>query len=182
MWDRMIEIDGQILIWIQENLRYAFLTPIVKFITHLGDAGIFWILLTLGLLIFKKTRKVGVMSAVALLGALLIDNIILKNLVGRIRPYEVVDGLQCLIGAQKDFSFPSGHTGSSFASAVVCFKELPKRYGIPLLVLAFLIAFSRLYVGVHYPTDVLAGMVIGTLVALLSCKVVNHFESKKSRR
>lgn len=173
MWDRMIEIDGQILIWIQENLRYAFLTPIVKFITHLGDAGIFWILLTLGLLIFKKTRKVGVMSAVALLGALLIDNIILKNLVGRIRPYEVVDGLQCLIGAQKDFSFPSGHTGSSFASAVVCFKELPKRYGIPLLVLAFLIAFSRLYVGVHYPTDVLAGMVIGTLVALLSCKVVN---------
>lgn len=173
MWDRMIEIDGQILIWIQENLRYAFLTPIVKFITHLGDAGIFWILLTLGLLIFKKTRKVGVMSAVALLGALLIDNIILKNLVGRIRPYEVVDGLQCLIGAQKDFSFPSGHTGSSFASAVVCFKELPKRYGIPLLVLAFLIAFSRLYVGVHYPTDVLAGMVIGTLVALLSCKIVN---------
>ena len=173
MWDRMIEIDGQILIWIQENLRYAFLTPIVKFITHLGDAGIFWILLTLGLLIFKKTRKVGVMSAVALLGALLIDNIILKNLVGRIRPYEVVDGLQCLIGAQKDFSFPSGHTGSSFASAVVCFKELPKRYGIPLLVLAFLIAFSRLYVGVHYPTDVLAGMAIGTLVALLSCKIVN---------
>lgn len=181
MWDKMIEMDGQILIWIQENLRFAFLTPVMKFITHLGDAGFFWILLTLGLLIFKKTRRVGVMSAVALLGALLIDNIILKNLVGRIRPYEVVEGLQCLIGAQKDFSFPSGHTGSSFASAVVCFKELPKRYGIPLLVLAFLIAFSRLYVGVHYPTDVLAGMVIGTLVALLACKTVNHFETKKSR-
>lgn len=178
MWDKMIEIDGQSLIWIQENLRFAFLTPIMKFITHLGDAGIFWILLTLGLLIFKKTRRVGVMSAVALLGALIIDNIILKNLVGRVRPYEVVDGLQCLIGAQKDFSFPSGHTGSSFASAVVCFKELPKRYGIPLLVLAFLIAFSRLYVGVHYPTDVLAGMVIGTMLALLSCKIVNQAGKK----
>lgn len=178
MWDKMIEIDGQSLIWIQENLRFAFLTPIMKFITHLGDAGIFWILLTLGLLIFKKTRRVGIMSAVALLGALIIDNIILKNLVGRIRPYEVVDGLQCLIGAQKDFSFPSGHTGSAFASAVVCFKELPKRYGIPFLVLAFLIAFSRLYVGVHYPTDVLAGMVIGTMLALLSCKIVNQTGKK----
>ncbi|MGN0343010.1 MAG: phosphatase PAP2 family protein [Roseburia sp.] len=173
MWDMITEVDGQILLWIQENLRCAFLTPIMKFITHLGDAGIFWIVLTIGLLIFKKTRKVGLMSALALLGALLIDNIILKNLVARVRPYEVVDGLNRIIDAQIDFSFPSGHTGSSFASGVVCFKELPKQYGIPLLVLAFLIAFSRLYVGVHYPTDVLAGMVIGTIVALLACKVVH---------
>lgn len=179
MWDRLLELDGQCLLWIQEHIRCAFLTPVMEFVTHLGDAGMIWIILTVGLLLFKKTRKVGVMSALALLLALLVDNVILKNLVGRIRPYEVVEGLDCLIGAQKDFSFPSGHTGSSFASAVVCFRELPKKYGIPLLVLAFLIGFSRLYVGVHYPTDVLAGMIIGTLLALLSCWIVARFLQKR---
>ena len=85
----------------------------------------------------------------------IIDNIILKNLVGRIRPYEVVRGVHYLIERQNDFSFPSGHTGSSFAVAVIYFLKLPRKYGILALMLAVHIGFSRLYLGVHYPTDVL---------------------------
>ena len=89
----------------------------------------------------------------------------------RTRPYEAVDGLQRIIEAQRDLSFPSGHTGSSFAAAVVIFLTCPRKIGVPALILAFLIMFSRLYVGVHYPTDVLAGMITGTLIAVLVCRV-----------
>lgn len=168
MWDNLLQLDGQILLWIQDNLRFDFLTPVLIAITNLGNAGIFWILLTVVLLCMKKTRKVGCMSAVALLMTLLVDNILLKNLVARTRPYEVVEGLNRLIEKQKDFSFPSGHTGSSFASAIVCFLELPKKYGVVLLILAVLIAWSRLYLGVHYPTDVLAGAAIGIAAAFFA--------------
>ena len=104
------------------------------------------------------------MSILALLLSLLINNIILKNLVARTRPYEMVEGLVPLIGRPRDYSFPSGHTGSSFASAWVLFRKLPAGYGISALVLAGLIGISRLYVGVHYPTDVLFG-VLGGIVS-----------------
>lgn len=174
MLEWLLHLDGQILLWIQEYLRLDFLTPVWIAITKLGDAGAVWIVLTVILLINRKTRKIGCMSALALLFALLVDNIILKNLVARIRPYEVVDGLNLLIEKQADFSFPSGHAGSSFASAVVCFTELPKKYGVPLLILAILISCSRLYVGVHYLSDVLAGAVIGTVLALLARWIVKN--------
>lgn len=174
----LLQLDGNILLWIQDNIRNDFLTPILIFITHLGDKGMIWILITFFLLLFKKTRKVGIISAMALVGSLLADNIILKNLVARTRPYEVIADLQILIERQSDFSFPSGHTGSSFASAVVLFQETPRKYGIPALVLAILIAASRLYMGVHYPSDVIAGVVIGTIVALLSRKLFYYLKKK----
>ncbi len=177
--DWLTNIDGDILLWIQDNLRNGILSPVMKGITHLGDAGIIWIALTILLLCFKKTRKVGIMSAMALVGSLIINNLILKNLISRTRPYEVIDGLNRIIEKQSDFSFPSGHTGSSFAAGVVMFKKLPKKYGIPALILAFLIAFSRLYVGVHFPTDVLAGAVTGTISAILAMFIFNFIEQKK---
>lgn len=180
MLEWLLQLDGQILLWIQEYLRFDFLTPVFIVITKLGDAGAVWIVLTVILMINRKTRKAGCMSALALLFALLADNMILKNLVARIRPYEVVDGLQLLIEKQVDFSFPSGHTGSSFASAVVCFTQLPKKYGVPLLVLAVLIGCSRLYVGVHYPSDVLAGALIGTALALLAIRIVDKVTAEKN--
>lgn len=102
----------------------------------------------------------------ALIGSLLVNNLVLKNAVARIRPYEVITNLHILIEKQKDLSFPSGHTGSSFAAAVILYKELPKKIGVPALVFALFIAISRLYVGVHYPSDVIAGAVTGTLIAL----------------
>ena len=97
----------------------------------------------------------------------------------RTRPYEVVDGLKLLIEKQSDYSFPSGHTGSSFTSAIVLWKELPKKYGVMALIVAVLIAYSRLYVGVHYPSDVLAGVVIGTVLALVSVWLVKKIQGQK---
>ena len=143
------------------------LTPIFKFITTLGNAGVIWIVFSVGLLIPKKTRRVGVLALVSLLFSALIDNVILKNVVARTRPYDVIEGLTSLVGAQKDYSFPSGHTGSAFAAAVVMFRGLPKKYGIPILVFACLMGLSRLYVGVHWPSDVLAGWAIGALTSVV---------------
>lgn len=159
--------DGQLLLLIQNHLRSETLNPIVIAITNLGNSGIVWIVLSVVLLFPKKTRRAGVLSLLALLGSLCVTNFWLKNYVARVRPYEVVSGLQCLIAAQPDWSFPSGHASSSFASAVAIYKSCPRGIGIPALILAFAISLSRLYVGVHYPSDVIAGMVIGTLIALI---------------
>lgn len=164
----MIAMEADILLWIQNNIRNDVLNPIFKFITTLGNAGVIWIVFSVGLLIPKKTRRVGVLALVSLLFSALIDNVILKNVVARTRPYDVIEGLTSLVGAQKDYSFPSGHTGSAFAAAVVMFRELPKKFGIPILVFACLMGLSRLYVGVHYPSDVLGGVLIGTGIALLT--------------
>ena len=172
--------DGQFLIWLQENVRTDFLTPIMKLITHLGDKGIFWILIAIVMLFFKKTRPLGIMAGIALVFSVLINNALIKPNVGRIRPYEVVDGLKLLIERQHDPSFPSGHSGASFAAAVVFLVKGPKKIGIPAIIMAALIAFSRLYVGVHYPTDVICGIITGTCCALISMMIWSIVEKKAS--
>lgn len=98
--------DGQLLLFIQNHLRSETLDPIVIVITNLGNAGIFWIVLSVILLFPKKTRRAGILSLLALLGSLCVTNFLLKNYVARVRPYEVVRGLQCLIPAQKDWVLP----------------------------------------------------------------------------
>lgn len=178
----MIQLDGQILLWVQENLRSDILTPFFRFITRLGDSGMIWIVLTLLALLVPKFRKTGFLMAGALFLTLLINNMILKNLVARIRPYEVVEGLQRLLPAQLDFSFPSGHTGCSFAVGVVLLLHAPKRIGIPALILAVLIAFSRLYLGVHYLSDVLGGAVIGMGIAIVVGGIDKYVEKRKKRK
>ena len=170
--------DDRFLLFLQENVRNDVLTPIMKFITHLGDKGIFWILLAVILLFFKKTRPLGIMAGIGLAFSVLINNVLIKPNVGRIRPYEVIQGLQLLIEKQHDPSFPSGHSGASFAAAVVFLVKGPKKLGIPAIIVAFLIAFSRLYVGVHYPTDVIAGIITGTFCAIIAMMIWKIVESK----
>ena len=168
-------LDEGILLFLQDTVRSPALTPVVKLLTTLGNSAIFWVLVSLVLLVPRKTRTAGFMSILALLVSLLVNNIILKNIVARIRPYEVIEGLVPLIRKPWDYSFPSGHTGSSFASAWVFYKKFPKRFGIPALVLAGLIGLSRLYLGVHYPTDVLFGVFSGIgsgCIAMLAVKAV----------
>ncbi len=168
-----MELDGQILVWIQENIRSSVLTPFLIAITTLGNSGVVWVAASLLLLIPKKTRKVGLTSILALLFSLLLNNVILKNLVARTRPYEIVEGLLPLIEKPWDYSFPSGHTASSLASAWVFFKRLPKKFGIPALILAGLIGLSRLYVGVHYPTDVFFGAFSGVVCGMAAVLAVD---------
>lgn len=180
MIDTLLKLDGDILLWIQDNLRAGWLDPIMKFITYLANGGALWIGICVLLLILKKTRTTGLVCSCSLAATFLINNIILKNIVARTRPYEVVEGLNRIIGAQSDYSFPSGHSGASFAVAVVMFMEMPKKYGVPALIVATLIALSRLYVGVHYPSDVIAGILTGTLYAVITVTIYRKcFKGKK---
>lgn len=165
-------MEEAILLWIQESVRNPVLDSVMIFLTHLGDSGWIWIVAAIILLIDKKTRKTGAATGLALVFSLLINNMILKNVVARTRPYEQIEGLERLIEQQVDYSFPSGHSASSFAAAMVIFLCLPRRYGIPAIVLAGLIAVSRLYVGVHYPTDVFFGIISGCVCGYLACRVL----------
>ncbi|MGN0344103.1 MAG: phosphatase PAP2 family protein [Lachnospiraceae bacterium] len=162
------QIDLSILLFIQEHLRFAWMNGFWEFITHFGDGGIFWILLAFILMIPKKTRKTGIVAVCSLLLGALITNVTLKPLVDRVRPYDYSDAIIPLGRIPVEASFPSGHTSASFACALIYVRMFPKKYGIPLVVLATLIALSRLYLCVHFPTDVIGGF----LVALFSSMVV----------
>ena len=179
MLDTLLKLDGDILLWIQDNLRAGWLDPIMKFITYLANGGALWIGICVLLLILKKTRTTGIVCSCSLAVTFLINNIILKNIIARTRPYEVVEGLNRIIGAQSDYSFPSGHSGASFAVAVVMFIEMPKKYGVPALIVATLVALSGLYVGVHYPLDVIAGVLAGTVYAVITVAIYRKFFNDK---
>ena len=165
-----VSFDLPILDWIQANLANPILDKAMPYITMLGDAGIFWMVVAALLAFTKKYRKIGFGMAFAMAMGLLVCNIILKPLVGRIRPYDFQEGLgvtiNLLIEKQHDFSFPSGHTIASFEACTVMMLG-SRKLGIPATLLAILIAFSRLYLYVHYPTDVIASVILGTLFGVL---------------
>lgn len=168
MIDTLFQLDGAILLWIQEYVRNDVLTPLFTVVTGLGDKGFIWILLSLVLLVSRKTRETGVIALLGLFLSLLVINLTLKNVIARVRPFDVIEGLVPLIGHPGDFSFPSGHSASSFAAAGVLVRRLPKWAGIPFFLLAVMISLLRLYVGVHYPTDVFAGIAIGLGISYLA--------------
>ena len=170
--------DLPILDWIAANLWCPFLDAAMPVITLLGDAGIFWMAMAAVLLVFKKTRRVGLGMGFAMLMGLLLCNLTLKPLCQRPRPYDyqydVFDKLiPLLIEQQHDFSFPSGHTIASFeAAGVIALNN--KKWGIPALILASLIAFSRLYLYVHYPTDVLVSVSLGLALAFVGNQLAHR--------
>ena len=185
--------DLPILDWIQANLQSAFMDFIMPIITVFGDAGIFWMICAAVLFFFPKTRKTGLGMAFAMAMGLLICNVILKPMIGRPRPYDFnieVLGKQwedfllagkLLIGEQSDFSFPSGHTIASFEACGVLMLN-DKRLGIPATILAILIAFSRLYLYVHYPTDVIFSVFAGLLFAFIGNALAQRINLPTGRR
>ena len=177
--DAILQLDQNILLFIQEYIRHDWMDWFWKAVTHLGDGGVFWILLGIILLFSKKTRPAGVAALLALLVGALITNVCLKNFVARIRPYEVVEGLRLMIERQRDYSFPSGHTAASFASVTALYLAGEKKMWKAALVLAVLIALSRLYLYVHYPTDIIGGVVFGSLSGYLGYKIVEWIQKKK---
>ncbi len=166
---------------INEIFSCAFLDTVMPAITKLGDDGIIWIALAVIFLCFKKTRKIGLCMGLALLLNYLLGNVFLKNVIARTRPYNVNTEVTLLIDKLKSYSFPSGHTSSSFAAATAIFI-CNKKIGVPALVLAAIIAFSRLYLYVHYPTDVLGGAVLGVVVAIFACFMVNKVYKKFEKK
>ena len=166
-----VSFDLPILDWIAANLWCPVLDVLMPIITLLGDAGIFWIAVAVLFIFTKKYRKIGIGMMFALMMGLVICNIWLKPTIARIRPYDFqlqffAKEIPLLAGGMHDFSFPSGHTIASFEAAVVILLG-NKKLGIPAMILACLIAFSRLYLYVHYPTDVIASIVLGSILAVV---------------
>ena len=163
-------IELQFLNLIQE-IRTTFLDVFMSNVTKLGNVGFIWILLTIILLVIPKTRKSGVILAAALIVDLILCNVILKPLVARIRPFDVNTAIQLIIAKPQDYSFPSGNTAASVASVVALYLAGEKRLWKIALILACFIAFSRMYLYVHYPTDVLGGAVVGVISGYIGYKV-----------
>ncbi len=173
--------DHSVFQWIQDNIWCGFLDKLMPVITILGEGGWFWIVLAVIFLFSKKYRKSGVSMAFALIVMILVNDLILKNIFARPRPFNfepfadlyavfpVADGKpDLLVGLPSSFSFPSGHTSSSFAAATAILLNKKWKTGVPAFLLAILIGFSRNYLMVHYPTDVLFGALMGILYAVIA--------------
>lgn len=155
-----------------QGIQCGFLDLFFPIITFFGNAGWIWIVIAVALLCFKRTRKAGLAMGIALLLCLALNNGLLKNVVARPRPFEVDSTIKLLISPPSGYSFASGHSVSSFCAATVLLYYEHKRFGWYALTLATLIAFSRLYLRVHYLTDVLAGAVIGIVFGILAIIII----------
>lgn len=167
-------IDFSILDFIQNHLRNGALDWLMPKISVLGNAGIIWIIISIILLSIKKYRKCGITLVIGLLLGLLIGNIILKPIVARPRPCWINSDIALLISSPKDFSFPSGHTLSSFIAAIILFKE-DKKFGYAAMILAIIIAFSRMYLYVHFPSDILVGVILAIIIAFSAIRISHKF-------
>ena len=174
MMQLIATFDESILLFLQDNVRCGFLDAVMRVITSLGNAGIVWIAVSVLFLCMRRYRKCGVLILAALLLCTLINTVIIKNLVQRPRPFDAMSELIILIKRPSGFSFPSGHASTSFACAWALMR-IEKKLAAPALILASLIAFSRLYVGVHYPTDVIAGAIIGIICGIVVCWAYRRF-------
>lgn len=176
-------MDLAILYGIQDAFGSPFMDAVMPFITMLGEHGFVWIALAAVLLISKKTRGWGIAMLVALAIVYVLGMWVVKPIVARPRPFMAVSGYPLLIDAPSGYSFPSGHASSSFAAAVVfCFiPAIKKRWKIAAVVLAVLIAFSRLYLFVHYPSDVAAGIALGIVGGLAVACAYRAIQRKRRR-
>lgn len=163
----LLEKDGQLLLWLKEAFSHPVLDEIMIFVSSLGNKGMIWIAIGILFLLFgvknKKWRRGGLLVLLSLAANFLACNVVLKPLLDRTRPYYVLDYTP-LIPPVGDPSFPSGHTAASFAAATAIYA-INRNWGIAAYILATVMGFSRLYLGVHFPTDVLAGALVGTAAA-----------------
>lgn len=167
-------MDIQIIQFVQAHFHNTYTDFIFSLLTSLGNSGVIWIAAAVLLLISKKYRRYGVLLLIALALTHVLGEYIIKPLVARPRPFADFPGHPLLIPPPAGFSFPSGHSASSFCAATVLWKT-NRRFGPPALVLAILIAFSRVFLFVHYPSDVIAGAILGIICAFLSKMLLSGF-------
>ncbi|MFR3309799.1 MAG: phosphatase PAP2 family protein [Christensenellales bacterium] len=158
--------DASVITAIYENVHSAFLTMFFRIVTLLGEGGIFWIAVAVILLFFKKTRRSGICIGASLLIGVIVGNGIIKNVVARPRPYDAIAGIESVVSHLSDYSFPSGHSLCCFEAATALAMNRTK-WAIPAYVGAVLVAVSRLFLFVHYPTDVICGALLGVLFGVL---------------
>ncbi len=167
-------IDVNLLIFIQEKMHTTVMNKIMPIITSLGNAGFIWVVITMLFLINRKYRKVGFMMVLGLILVTILGEGIIKHVVHRTRPCVDMPTVEMLIKKPTSYSFPSGHTSSSFVAVGILMNNV-RKYGIYALLVAVLIAFSRLYLFVHYPSDVVGGITLG----LVCAKIVNTIFKKR---
>ena len=185
MFDKLTTFELSLLDGIQQHLQSPFMDGVMKFITTLGNGGIIWIVLGLVLAFTKKYRVCGITALSGMVMGLLIGNALLKNLIQRDRPCWINDAFELIIENPSDYSFPSGHTLAAFITAFVVIRY-SRAIGIPTLLLAMLMAFTRLYLYVHFPTDILGGIVLAAMIAvtaiILVPKAINAITEKWNTR
>ena len=169
-----------ILDFIRNNIACPFLDAVMPFISSICDHGEIWIVWALVLLFIPKTRKTGFAMAIALIMGLVLVNMIMKPAFARIRPYDLAE-VALIIDKPHDYSFPSGHTLSCFEAFGAMFMT-NKKLGLVALVPAVLITFSRLYLYVHFPTDILGGIVLGLVFAFVAVKITNSIYAKADNK
>ena len=175
-------MDEAVLLWIQEVVRQPWLDPVVKVFTSLGNAGVVWIVLSIAMLFWRPTRKAGLLAGCALIFSLF-TNLGLKLIFTRPRPYTVMEGLIPLLTSGDPNSFPSGHTCAAFSAGLVWARTLPKPWMRRVAVIqAVLMGLSRLYVGVHYPSDVLGGALVGTVCAALALYIGRLWQRRQEQK
>ncbi|MGI6020616.1 MAG: phosphatase PAP2 family protein [Lachnospiraceae bacterium] len=189
------QFEQQILLWVQENLRTDGLNKAASAISDLGHDGIFWILLTAALLLtglalkfFRSGKyschmpvRVSCAGGLGLILSLIITNLTLKKIIARPRPFAANPAIEYVGTFETDTSFPSGHASASFACAVAILIVLPKEkkwIGVVLVVIASLISLSRIYLGMHYPSDVIAGVLVGVLCGVIAARIVKTVAGK----
>lgn len=170
MTAQITQLDFSVLYWIQDNLRCGFLDFLMPKITALGNAGLIWLFSAGILILLPKYRRAGILLLAGLAVGVLLGNILMKPLIARPRPCWVDTSVSLLVSVPRDYSFPSGHTLSSVIAATVL-TAADRRLGAVAVPLAVLIAFSRLYLFVHFPTDVLASVLLGIAVGALTWKL-----------
>lgn len=176
----MQNIDFIILDFIREHFSCPALDFLMPKITLLGNGGALWIIAAVILMIIKSRRRMGITLSAALIGCGMIGNLLLKNIIARARPFSVNTAVEILIKLPTDYSFPSGHSMASFAAAAVIF-HFDRKLGTAVYVFAAVIAFSRLYLYVHFPSDVAAGILIGIAIGLVSCRISDGVSKKYAK-
>ena len=165
MFEGIPAFDAIVMEWVQTHAHNPVTDAVFPIVTKLGEYGLIWIAAAILLLCFKKTRTTGRLVLISMLLALLFGELVLKNIVCRPRPCTLFPDFPMLIARPSSYSFPSGHSASGFAAAVTL-ALCHKKWGWLALLPAALIAFSRVFLFVHFPTDVLAGALLGTLFAI----------------
>lgn len=166
MFNFIYPYDLKILYYIHEHFNSIVLDKLSILIDFLGTAGLVWVLLSISLMLNKKYRKIGILILVSIALCGLFGEGILKNLVKRPRPFVNIPEINVLINKPHSYSFPSGHSSLAFAAATIIF-HFKRKFGIGAIMVAIAFAFSRTYLFVHFPSDVLGGAILGISSALI---------------
>ena len=177
-------LDIQWFFFVNQSIHNAFFNVFMPIVSNSGEDGLIWLFVALLLYLSgPKTRRTSFLMLVALFISFVVGEEVLKHIFQRPRPFLSLEGVNLLIAPSGSFSFPSGHAANAFAASLVVARKVP-RLAWPVLLLAVIMAFSRVYVGVHYPLDILGGALLGALCArfVLGLEASVYRSSRKTRR